>query len=120
VVVEVEQVIIVVVQLLDQIQFLAQSHLQVVAVEEVDNTFKMVKMEVLVEEVMVVTLVVLDAEIHLLFLHLKVLEEEMLVNLDHHIWVVEVVVLYHLVHMHLLLLVELVELVQILLYQDQQ
>jgi hypothetical protein len=120
VVVEVEQVIIVVVQLLDQIQFLAQSHLQVVAVEEVDHTFQLAKMEALAEEVMVVMQEMQETEIHLLFLHLKVLMEETLVNLDHHIWVAEVVVLLVQDQMRLQVLVDLAALEQILLYQDQQ
>jgi hypothetical protein len=42
----------------------------------------MVKTVALVEEVMVVTLVVKDVVIHPLFLRLKELMEEMLVNLD--------------------------------------
>ena len=80
-----DKVIIHPIQQVEQPQYFQQLHLPVVVAEEVDQIFKMVKMEALVEEVMVVTLVIMDAEIHLLFLHLKVLEEEMLVNLDHHI-----------------------------------
>jgi hypothetical protein len=92
----------------------------VVAVEEVDHTFQLAKMEALAEEVMVVMQEMQETEIHLLFLHLKVLMEETLVNLDHHIWVAEVVVLLVQDQMRLQVLVDLAALEQILLYQDQQ
>jgi hypothetical protein len=46
--------------------------------------------------------------------------EETLVNLDHHIWVAEVVVLLVQDQMRLQVLVDLAALEQILLYQDQQ
>ena len=117
---ELEQVIIQVVQRAEQFQHFQQLHLLVVVAEEVDVLFRLVKMEDLAEEVTVAMQEIKETEIHLLFLHLKVLMEEMLVNLDHHTWVAEVVVLLEQDQMRLQVLVDLVALEQILLLQVQQ